>query len=105
MIRTAPVGVGAADHEPFTGPAGPVNVIASVASGAGPTAWAVAEVVDDGSVLDELAPVPVDDLSSPQPARSAAAAVAPTPSSRRRRSASRRVRKPSAQSATISSRT
>src|SRR5258708_28606588 len=105
MISTAPLGAGAADQEPFSSPPGPVKVTASVASGAGPTGAAdppAAVVVEDGPVLDDDAPLPDFDESSPQPASRVVAAAAPTPSSISRRSASRRVRYPSAQSATIS---
>src|SRR2546429_6792629 len=105
MISTAPLGVGAAAHEPFSCPAGPANVTASVGSGAGPTGWAAAptaDVEEDGPVLDGGEPVFDSEESSPHPASSVPAAAAPTPSSISRRRASRRVRNPSAQSATIS---
>ena len=99
MISTAPLGVGAAAHEPFSCPAGPANVTASVGSGAGPTGCAAAPVAAveeeaDGLLVDEAPLFDFDD-PPPQAASRAPAAVAPPPSSMSRRSASRRVRNPS----------
>src|SRR2546423_1568208 len=107
MISTAPFGAGAADHDPFSGPAGPAKVTGSTGRGAGPTGVAepaVAEVDEaDGPLVDAA---PSDFLSSlPQPAKSVVAVAAPTPRSISRRSASRREMNPSAQSATTSLRT
>src|SRR2546429_7179984 len=98
MMSTAPFAPGAADQEPFSWPAGPAKVTASVARGAGPTGVAdppAAVVVDVGAVVDDDAPLPDFDESSLHPASRVPAAAAPNPSSISRRNASRRVRNPS----------